>query len=65
MLTSSGIKMAGIPSPTPGSAEGTEIEDDQSKIPPSAHTPGSAEGEDDSRSPENAAPKGQTSARLP
>jgi hypothetical protein len=46
MLTSSGIKMAGIPSPTPGSAEGTENEDDQSKIPPSGHTPGSAEGED-------------------
>ncbi len=39
--------MAGIPIGTPGSAEGTEDENDQSKVPPAAHTPGSAEGEDD------------------
>ncbi len=47
MKTADGEQMAGIPSPTPGSAEGTEDTGDQSKVPPSAHTPGSAEGEDD------------------
>jgi hypothetical protein len=36
-------KMAGAPIGTPGSAEGTENPDDQSKVPPAAHTPGSAE----------------------
>jgi len=40
-------EMAGIPIGTPGSAEGTPDEDEQSHIPPAAHTPGSAEGEDD------------------
>lgn len=39
-------EMSGVPSPTPGSAEGTENIDAQSKIPTSGHTPGSAEGED-------------------
>ena len=39
--------MAGAPAPVPGSAEGTEDIDDQSKVPLSSHTPGSAEGEDD------------------
>ena len=39
--------MAGMPAPAPGSAEGTEDINDQSKIPTSSHTPGSAEGEDD------------------
>jgi hypothetical protein len=39
-------EMSGTPYPTPGSAEGTENEDAQSKIPPSGHTPGSAEGPD-------------------
>ena len=39
--------MAGIPSPAPGSAEGTADIDEQSHIPPASHTPGSAEGEDD------------------
>lgn len=47
MKTADGEDMAGIPTATPGSAEGTEDEDDQSKTPPSSHTPGSAEGEDD------------------
>jgi len=40
-------EMAGIPIGTPGSAEGSEDEDEQSHVPPAAHTPGSAEGEDD------------------
>lgn len=40
-------EMAGFPMGTPGSAEGTDEDHDQSQIPPSAHTPGSAEGEDD------------------
>jgi len=40
-------EMAGIPIGTPGSAEGNEDSDEQSHIPPAAHTPGSAEGEDD------------------
>ena len=40
-------EMAGVPIGTPGSAEGTENENSQSKVPPAAHTPGSAEGEDD------------------
>jgi hypothetical protein len=39
--------MSGIPTPTPGSAEGTEDRDEQSQVPPSSHTPGSAEGGDD------------------
>lgn len=39
--------MAGAPAPAPGSAEGTEDINDQSKVPLSSHTPGSAEGEDD------------------
>ncbi len=39
-------EMTGIPSPTPGSAEGTVDIDDQSHTPPASHTPGSAEGED-------------------
>ena len=39
--------MAGAPAPVPGSAEGTEDINEQSKIPLSSHTPGSAEGEDD------------------
>ncbi len=39
--------MAGAPAPVPGSAEGTEDINDQSKVPLSSHTPGSAEGEDD------------------
>lgn len=39
-------EMAGIPTATPGSAEGTENPEDQSTVPPSSHTPGSAEGED-------------------
>lgn len=39
-------EMSGVPSPTPGSAEGTETADEQSKVPLSGHTPGSAEGED-------------------
>ena len=39
--------MAGAPAPAPGSAEGTENIDEQSKVPLSSHTPGSAEGEDD------------------
>lgn len=39
-------EMSGIPSPTPGSAEGTETTDEQSQVPTSSHTPGSAEGED-------------------
>jgi hypothetical protein len=43
MKTNTGQNMAGIPSPTPGSAEGTEDLDQQSQIPPSSHTPGSAE----------------------
>ncbi len=47
MKTANGEQMAGVPSPTPGSAEGTTDQDDQSKRPPSGHTPGSAEGEDD------------------
>lgn len=43
-------EMAGMPIGTPGSAEGTEDPDDQSKVPPAAHTPGSAEnGMDDDR----------------
>jgi len=40
-------EMAGVPIGTPGSAEGSADENDQSKVPPAAHTPGSAEGEDD------------------
>lgn len=40
-------EMSGIPSPTPGSAEGVADEDLQSKVPPSGHTPGSAEGPDE------------------
>ncbi len=40
-------EMAGIPIGTPGSAEGTDEDHDQSKVPPASHTPGSAEGEDD------------------
>ena len=43
METNTGHKMAGIPTPTPGSAEGTEDQDMQSHVPPSSHTPGSAE----------------------
>ncbi len=39
-------EMSGVPSPTPGSAEGTENSDEQSKVPLAGHTPGSAEGED-------------------
>ncbi len=39
--------MAGIPIGTPGSAEGTDDDHEQSQTPPAAHTPGSAEGEDD------------------
>ena len=39
-------EMSGIPTSTPGSAEGTADIDDQSHVPPSSHTPGSAEGED-------------------
>lgn len=39
-------EMSGVPSPTPGSAEGTENQNEQSKIPLAGHTPGSAEGED-------------------
>ncbi len=39
-------EMTGIPSPTPGAAEGTEDINEQSQTPMSAHTPGSAEGED-------------------
>ncbi len=39
--------MAGAPAPVPGSAEGMEDIDKQSKVPLSSHTPGSAEGEDD------------------
>ena len=39
-------EMSGTPSPTPGSAEGTEDINEQSQIPPASHTPGSAEGED-------------------
>ncbi|WP_157947712.1 hypothetical protein [Abditibacterium utsteinense] len=39
-------EMSGVPSPTPGSAEGTENINEQSQTPPSGHTPGSAEGED-------------------
>lgn len=44
MKTADGEDMAGIPIGTPGSAEGTEDESQQSKTPPAAHTPGSAEG---------------------
>ena len=47
MRTADGEKMSGTPIGTPGSAEGTEDTDDQSKVPPASHTPGSAEGEDD------------------
>jgi hypothetical protein len=39
-------EMSGTPSPTPGSAEGSDDQDLQSKVPPSGHTPGSAEGPD-------------------
>jgi hypothetical protein len=39
-------EMSGTPSPTPGAAEGSDDQDLQSKVPPSAHTPGSAEGPD-------------------
>ena len=39
--------MAGAPAPVPGSAEGTQDINEQSKVPLSSHTPGSAEGEDD------------------
>lgn len=46
MKTNTGQDMAGIPSPAPGSAEGTEDINEQSHIPPASHTPGSAEGED-------------------
>ena len=44
MKTADGQDMSGMPIGTPGSAEGTEDINDQSKTPPSAHTPGSAEG---------------------
>lgn len=47
MKTNTGQDMSGIPIGTPGSAEGTLDENDQSKTPPAAHTPGSAEGDDD------------------
>lgn len=47
MKTTTGQNMAGIPTPTPGSAEGEENLDNQSKVPPSSHTPGAAEGLDD------------------
>lgn len=47
MKTADGEKMSGIPTATPGSAEGEDNQDEQSKVPPSSHTPGSAEGEDD------------------
>ena len=47
MKSADGEKMSGVPSPVPGSAEGTEDPDDQSHVPPASHTPGSAEGEDD------------------
>ena len=39
-------EMSGTPTGTPGSAEGTENLEEQSLVPPAAHTPGSAEGED-------------------
>ncbi len=39
-------EMSGVPSPTPGSAEGSVTPEEQSKVPLSGHTPGSAEGED-------------------
>ncbi len=48
MKTADGEKMSGVPTPTPGSAEGEENLDVQSKVPPASHTPGSAEGEDES-----------------
>jgi hypothetical protein len=49
MNTADGDKMSGVPTPTPGAAEGTDKSqgEDQSQKPPSSHTPGSAEGEDD------------------
>ena len=49
MKTHDGDTMSGIPTGTPGSAEGVDEEKgfDQSQTPVSAHTPGSAEGEDD------------------
>lgn len=47
MKTATGQDMSGVPTPTPGSAEGTEDQDKQSETPPASHTPGSAEGEDD------------------
>jgi hypothetical protein len=46
-ITMSNLKdMSGTPIGTPGSAEGTPNEDEQSAVPPAAHTPGSAEGDD-------------------
>jgi hypothetical protein len=39
-------EMSGTPIGTPGSAEGTPNENDQSVTPTAAHTPGSAEGDD-------------------
>ena len=47
MKTNTGQDMAGAPAPVPGSAEGTEDINEQSKVPLASHTPGSAEGEDD------------------
>ena len=47
MKSADGEKMSGVPTPTPGSAEGEENVDNQSHVPPASHTPGSAEGEDD------------------
>ena len=54
MKTHDGDTMSGIPTATPGSAEGVDEETghDQSQIPVSAHTPGSAEGEDDKEEPQ-------------
>lgn len=47
MKTAGGALLAEFAYPTPGSAEGEEDLDKQSRTPPAAHTPGSAEGEDD------------------
>jgi hypothetical protein len=47
MKKTGGILMAEYALPTPGSAEGEDDLDLQSKEPLAAHTPGSAEGEDD------------------